>query len=268
MNLTGKSALITGASRGIGRAIALRFARAGADVGLLARDQDALKEVAAQAEEQGVRAAVLPCDVTDAAAVQAAVAECITAFGQLDILVNNAGSLGSAGPFLALTDEDWQHVLNVDLLAAIHFLRLFGAHATARGSGSVVNVSSVAGANGVPMLSHYAAGKAALGSLTRSLAAEWASAGVRVNAIEPGWVATDLTVPFRANDDVAAGLMRAVPSSRWGSPEDIADSALFLASDSSAFVTGTCLTVDGGMTSYNGGATMIDLLALGRIDAP
>ncbi|WP_063780623.1 SDR family NAD(P)-dependent oxidoreductase [Nonomuraea sp. SBT364] len=268
MDLTGKSALITGASRGIGRAIALRFAGAGANVALLARSADALEEVAAQAGARGAKTLTLPCDVGSASAIDSAVAEAVDVFGGLDILVNNAGSVGSAGPFLELTDEDWAHVLAVDLTAVNRFLRLFGRHATARGSGSVVNISSVAGERGCPMLSHYAAVKAAMNSLTRTLAAEWAASGVRVNAIQPGWVATDLTASFHADQGASEALMRAVPARRWASPEEIGDGALYLAGDAAAMVTGAILTIDGGMAACNGGPAMIDLLALGRVEMP
>ncbi|MEU4577806.1 SDR family NAD(P)-dependent oxidoreductase [Nonomuraea sp. ATR24] len=268
MDLTGKSALITGASRGIGRAIALRFAQAGADVALLARGASALEDVAALAGKHGVRTLTLPCDASSVSAIDAAFARAVDGFGHLDILVNNAGSVGGAGPFLDLTDEDWQHVLAVDLTAVARFLRLFGRHATARGSGSVVNVSSVAGERGCPMLSHYGAVKAAVNSLTRTLAAEWAASGVRVNAIQPGWVATDLTASFHGDRQASEALMRAVPARRWATPEEIGDGALYLAGDAASMVTGTILTIDGGMTAYNGGPALIDLLALGRIDMP
>jgi NAD(P)-dependent dehydrogenase (short-subunit alcohol dehydrogenase family) len=268
VNLTGKSALITGASRGIGRAIALRLARAGVNVALLARNAEALNATATLAQEYGVKSLVLPCDLSSTAGIDSAFAECLDAFDHLDVLVNNAGTVGSVGPFLELPDEDWHHVLTVDLLAVVHMLRLFGRHATDRGSGNAVNVSSVAGDRGVPMMSHYAAIKAAINSLTRSLAAEWAPTGVRVNAVAPGWVTTDMTLPFRSDEEITTVLTEAVPNGRWSEPEDVADGVLYLASDAASMVTGTCLTIDGGLTSYNGGPGMMGLLRLGRVETP
>ncbi|MFD3515732.1 SDR family NAD(P)-dependent oxidoreductase [Streptomyces sp. NPDC058657] len=266
--LEGKTALVTGASRGIGRAIALGYARAGAHLALLARSGDALREVAGEAQAHGVKTTVLTCDITDPEAVERSFGQAVEMFGDIDVLVNNAGHFGSAGPFLELTEQDWQTIMKVNFDGMAQCLRLFGKHAVARGSGSVVNISSVAGGNGCPMVSHYAVTKAAINSLSRSLATEWASCGVRVNVLAPGWVTTALTSEFADNEEVSAGLMRAVPNGRWGEPEDVVGAAVFLASDAAAMVTGASLTIDGGLTAYHGGPTMLDLLALGRIDAP
>ncbi|MFG2005266.1 SDR family NAD(P)-dependent oxidoreductase [Spirillospora sp. NPDC048911] len=268
MDLTGRTALITGASRGIGRAIALRFAEAGANVALLARSVDALAETARMAERHGVSTLAVPCDIKEPAQIDAAFAQALETFTDLDILVNNAGSAGCVGPFLELSDKDWQHVIDLDLRALIHFVRLFGRHAIPRGSGCVLNISTVAADRGVPMLSHYAALKAAMNSLTRSLAAEWAASGIRVNAIAPGWVATNLTDTFHSDPAVSASLMTAVPTGRWAMPDDIVEGALYLVSDAASMVTGSILTVDGGMTACNGGPALIEMLALGRIEIP
>ncbi|WP_214370575.1 SDR family NAD(P)-dependent oxidoreductase [Pseudonocardia sp. H11422] len=264
-SLDSKSALVTGASKGIGRAVALGLAHAGADVALLARSTGALEEVAEEVEKSGCRALVLTCDVSDPAQVRQAVSTAVTEFGQVDIVVNNAGGFDFAGPFLDLESSDWQQVMRVNFDSVVHVCQAVGRHMVRRGSGSVINMSSIAGLGGVPMLSTYAASKAAILSLTRTLAAEWAKSGVRVNALTPGWVSTELTKNFVGSPEASAGLLHAVPARRWGQPEDVVGSAVFLAGDAARFVTGCCLTVDGATTAYVGGPAMVDLLGLGRI---
>ncbi|MBB5957176.1 NAD(P)-dependent dehydrogenase (short-subunit alcohol dehydrogenase family) [Saccharothrix tamanrassetensis] len=264
-DLTGKTALVTGASRGIGRAVALGLAAAGADVAVLARTTTRLEELAGRIERQGRRALVLTCDVGDGEQVGRAATTTLAEFGGLDIVVNNAGGAGHAGPFLDLEFDDWLHVLRLNLESTIHVCRAFGRHLVERGGGSVINMSSVAGMAGMPMLAHYAVAKAAVISLTRTLAAEWASAGVRVNAVAPGWVRTDLTTAFFADPAVSDGLRAAVPSRAFGNPEDVVGAAVYLAGDASRMVTGSCLVADGGTTCFVGGPQMLDLLGYGRI---
>ncbi|GAA3642318.1 SDR family oxidoreductase [Lentzea roselyniae] len=263
--LSGKCALITGASRGIGRAIALGFADAGAEVAVLARGTDALDQVADLIRRRGRRAAVITCDARDADQVKAAVADAVAQLGRLDVLVNNVGGFASAGPFLELRPEDWTETLRLNLDSVVHFCRSAGRLMVKQGSGSVINIGSVAGVGGVPMLAPYAAVKAAVASLTQTLAAEWASSGVRVNTIVPGWLTTGLTKTMSGNQEVSDGLLRAVPTRRWGEPEDVVGAAVYLASDAASLTTGSTVTMDGGMTSSVGGPAMIDLLALGRI---
>ncbi|MGH4034171.1 SDR family NAD(P)-dependent oxidoreductase [Actinomycetota bacterium Odt1-20B] len=263
--LEGKRALVTGASRGIGRAIAIAYAECGADVALIARDTDALKEVSAQIQQLSRTALVVPCDLSDPEQIRQAVATTLDQFTELNIVVNNAGELGHAGPFTELLDEDWTTGFRVNFESVVRMCRAVAPHMLDRGSGSIVNMSSVAGLAGVPMLSTYAAAKAATISLSRTLAAEWAARGVRVNALTPGWVATDMTQQFTAHPEVGPGLLRAVPGGRFGTPEDVTGAAVYLASDAAGMVTGECLTLDGAMTAYHGGSTMIDLLSLGRI---
>jgi NAD(P)-dependent dehydrogenase (short-subunit alcohol dehydrogenase family) len=262
-SLAGKCALVTGASRGIGKAIALGFAEAGADVAILARSTEALTHVADLIQRKGRRAAVLTCDVGDPDQVRAAVADAVAQLGRLDILVNNAGGCNFAGPFLELRPADWHQAIRVNLDSIVYFCQAVGRLMLRQGSGSVINMGLVAEAGGVSMLSPYAAVKAAVASLTRSLAAEWASTGVRVNTIVPGWIAIELTKTMATSE----GLSRAVPAGRWGDPDDVVGAAVYLAGDVARLTTGSTITIDGGMTSSIGGPAMIDLLALGRIPA-
>jgi NAD(P)-dependent dehydrogenase (short-subunit alcohol dehydrogenase family) len=264
-DLTGKTALVTGASRGIGRAIALGLAEAGADVAVLARSTTALEDLAGAIEQQGRRALVLTCDVADGEQIRRAAATTLTEFGQLDIVVNNAGGIGYAGPFLDLEFDDWARVLRLNLESMIHVCHAFGRHLVKRRNGSVINVSSIAGMAGTPMLAHYAVSKAGIISLTRTLAAEWGPAGVRANVLVPGWVKTELTTAFFADPVATKQLLSAVPSGTFGDPQDVVGGAVYLASDASRMVTGSCLVADGGTTCFVGGPQMLDFLDYGRI---
>jgi len=264
-SLDGKNAFVTGASRGIGRAIALGLAEAGANVAAVARSTDALAELTAEIGKLSRTALALTCDVADADQIGLAVADAHAELGSLDIVVNCAGEIAHAGPFLDLTAEDWRRLFQVNFESVLHVCRVAGPHLLDQRGGSVINVSSVAGTNGVPFFSHYAAAKAAMISFTRSLAAEWAARGVRVNALTPGWVSTDLTHGFHADPGVSEGLLGQVPAGRWGEPEDVVGAAVYLAGDAARFVTGACLAIDGGMTATAGGPPMIALLQLGRI---
>ncbi|MFI1801180.1 SDR family NAD(P)-dependent oxidoreductase [Streptomyces sp. NPDC020379] len=258
-------ALVTGASRGIGRAIALALAEAGADVAVTARHPEELDDLAADISARGRRSAALPCDATDLGRITACVRDAVAALGGIDILVNAAGVIPSFGPFLELTEEDWDTVLDTNFRSAVRFCRLAGPHMLDRGGGSVLNVSSVAGIRGVPALSHYAATKAALTSLTRSLAAEWSPRGVRVNALCPGWTRTRMTARVSGDADLSDALLRSVPARRWGETDDVVGAAVYLAADASRFVTGQTLTVDGGLTAYEGGPGMLTMTGFGRI---
>jgi NAD(P)-dependent dehydrogenase (short-subunit alcohol dehydrogenase family) len=247
-DLSGRCALVTGASRGIGRAIAIAYAEAGADVAVLARDGDRLADVAVAVEKAGARAVVLVADVTDRDAVDLAVTSAIERLGHLDIVVNNAGGNRFSMPFVDIRSDGWHKTLAVNLDATVHVCQAVGPHLLERGKGSVVNVASVAGLAAVPLMSHYGAAKAAVLSLTRSLAVEWAYAGVRVNALVPGWVATDLTEFARKDPEIGDSLMARVPMARWATVEEMTGPAVFLASDASSFMTGQELVVDGGLS--------------------
>jgi NAD(P)-dependent dehydrogenase (short-subunit alcohol dehydrogenase family) len=249
VNLDGRIALVTGASRGIGRAIAETFAAAGAEVALVARDADRLAEVAAGVTATGRRALVLPCDVTDAEAVAGAVARTLDELGGVDVLVNNAGGNSFSMPLSAMRFSGWEKTMRLNLDSVVHVTQAVLPHMLERRTGVIVNVSSVAGLQGAPLMSHYGAAKAALISLTQSLALETAWAGLRVNALVPGWIETDLTDFLRASDDAERAALARVPMARWGRVDEIAQPALFLASDASSFMTGQVLVVDGGLSA-------------------
>lgn len=245
-DLTGKKAFVTGASRGIGRIIAVALAAAGADVAIAARSQDGLAETAREVTDLGRKAFVFPLDVTRQDDVTAAVNESARLLGQLDVVVNNAGGMNFMVPFLDMRISGWEKVMRLNLDSTIYVCQAAGAHLRERGRGSVINVASVAGMSGAPGLSPYGAAKAAVISVTKTLAVEWAAAGIRVNALCPGWTATDLNRNLWDGPDGGRSTIANVPMGRWGRPEEMACLAVFLASDASSYMTGQVLVVDGG----------------------
>ena len=245
-DLTGRKAFVTGASRGIGRVIAVALAQAGADVAVAARTEEGLAATAAEITALGRKAFVLPLDVTRQPDVDAAVDEAIRLLGHLDIVVNNAGGSNFMVPFLDLRVSGWEKVLRLNLDATIYVCQVAGKHMCERGSGSVINVSSVAGLSSAPGLVPYGAAKAAVISVTKTLAVEWALSGVRVNALCPGWTATDLNRNLWDTPDGGSATVAGVPMRRWGKAEEMAGPAVFLASDASSYMTGQTLVVDGG----------------------
>jgi 2-deoxy-D-gluconate 3-dehydrogenase len=247
-DLTGRRALVTGASRGIGREIALAYARAGADVAVLARNAELLEVVAGEVRALGRRAVIATADVLDADATRTATAEAIEALGGLDILVNNAGGNSFSTPVASMRMSGWEKTMRLNLDSIVHITQV-SLPALGEGGGSIINVSSVAGLRGAPTMAHYGAAKAALISLTQSLAVETAWMGVRVNALVPGWIETDLTDFLRASDDAERAALSRVPMQRWGRVEEIAEPAVFLASDAASFMTGQVLVVDGGLSA-------------------
>lgn len=248
-DLTGRTALVTGASRGIGRALAVGLARAGADVAVSARSEEALVELAAQVQALGRKAIVLPADVTDVDACHALVADAIGGLGHLDVLVNNAGGSSYMGPFTELRFSGWEKTMRLNVDSLVHLCQASGTHMVARGSGSIINVASVAGLAATPLLAAYGASKAAVISLTRSLAHEWGPSGVRVNALCPGWTMTDLNRALWEGHDEGASFVANQPLKRWATVEEMVGPTVFLASDASSYVTGQALVVDGGQTS-------------------
>jgi NAD(P)-dependent dehydrogenase (short-subunit alcohol dehydrogenase family) len=248
-DLTGRTALVTGASRGIGRALALGLAHAGADVVVSARDVEALEVVRAQVETMGRRSWVVPADVSDAGACRALAEQAIELAGHLDVLVNNAGGSSFYGPFTELRFSGWEKTMRLNVDSIVHLSQVVGAHMVERGSGSIINVASVAGLGGTPMMAAYGASKAAVISLTRTLALEWGPSGVRVNALCPGWTKTDLNEALWSGEDEGAGLVQDSALRRWGTVHEMVGPTVFLASDASSFMTGQALVVDGGQTA-------------------
>ncbi|HEX8002668.1 MAG TPA: SDR family NAD(P)-dependent oxidoreductase [Mycobacteriales bacterium] len=249
IDLDGKTALVTGASRGIGRAIAVAFAAAGADVAISARTPEALADTAAEVAELGRKAFVVPADVTDRDAVAGMVRDAVGALGHLDVVVNNAGGTSFMAPFTDVRPDAYGKVMRLNFESIVHVMQAAGPHLLERGRGSVINVSSIAGLGGTPAVTPYGAAKAAVVNLTRSVAIEWAPRGVRVNALCPGWTATDLNRALWENDEVSKAMTATIPMGRWAKAEEMAGAALFLASDAASYVTGQAIVVDGGLTA-------------------
>ena len=251
-SLEGKTALVTGASRGIGAAIAIAYAEIGADVAIAARTVDALEEVAGKIEATGRRALVIPTDVTDPDQVDAMVATAVEGFGHIDIAVNNAGGSDFIAPATEIETEGWKAKIDLNLNSVFYCARAEGKHMIARGSGSVINVASIAALGATPMLAFYGASKAGVVSLTKTLANEWGPSGIRVNAICPGWIKTDLNRLLWETPEIAARLIEDQAIERWGETDDLLGAAIWLASDASAFTTGTSVVVDGGLVNARG----------------
>lgn len=245
--LHGRNALVTGASRGIGRSIALALADNGAHVILVARNAELLESVKSEIESQGGTAQVIVADLSSEESPERIAQELQS--DSLDILVNNAGGNSFMSPVQSMRFSGWKKTIQLNLDSVVGLTQALIPRLINSGHGSVINVSSVAGLNGSPFMSHYGAAKAALISFSRSLAVELASQGVRVNSLVPGWIETDLTDFLRGTKEAEAGALARVPMARWGRPEEIADAALFLASDSSSFMTGQELIVDGGLSA-------------------
>lgn len=240
-DLTGKTALVTGASGGIGAAIAKTMHQAGAGVVLSGTRVDALNALAG---ELGERTAVAPCNLTDGAAVNDLIKQATEAMAPIDILVNNAG-LTKDGLAMRMKDEDWDTVIAVDLTAAFRLSRAALRHMFKARWGRIVNITSVVGHSGNPGQANYAAAKAGLAGMTRSLAAETATRGVTVNCVAPGFIETAMTEAL--NEKQREQIASLVPAGRFGQPDDIAAAVLYLASDAGGYVTGQTLHVNGGM---------------------
>ncbi len=247
LSLKGKVALVTGAGKGLGRAAALGLARAGADVALLARTRKDLEVLKAEIEALGRKAAVEVGDVTKSAQVDAAVANTVATLGRLDIVVHSAGG-SMRKPALDLTDADWGALIAVNLDSTFFVNRAAGRVMTAQRSGSIINISSGAGLRGRPTNAPYSAAKAGVINLTKALAMEWAASGVRVNALAPGRFLTPLTATEMGDPAKYAAYIKNVPLGRIGKPEELEEIVVWLASEASAFVTGSVLVIDGGQT--------------------
>jgi 2-deoxy-D-gluconate 3-dehydrogenase len=252
-DLTGKVAVVTGGNRGIGRSIALGLAAAGASVAIMSRDEARNAAVCKEIEERGGKAHAVRLDVTDRAALAPAMEEVERVLGPVDILVNNAGTADITGGVLNQSEEGWDAAIAVHLDATMLLSKIAAASMKERGSGKIINLGSMYSIFGAGALPSYGAAKGAIIQLTRAMAVELASHGIQVNAIAPGWIATELTALARDDPDWAGFnnlLMTRTPAGRWGEPDECAGAAVFLASPAADFVTGITLPVDGGYSVF------------------
>jgi NAD(P)-dependent dehydrogenase (short-subunit alcohol dehydrogenase family) len=241
--------VVTGAARGIGRALAVGIAAEGAAVACLDVDEQGAQDAAREVEDRGGRAVAVPCDVTDLGAVEAALAAAVGGLGPIDLLVANAGgSRGEVVPFLDLDAATWRRMIDRNLTGAFHCGLVFARHMAASGGGSIVFVSSQLSEVVRPGMSHYAAAKGGLRQLVRGMAVDLAAAGLRVNALAPGPTATPGNSPLFSRPQVEAHHRARIPLGRVAEPEEMVGACVFLASDEASFVTGTTLFVDGGYT--------------------
>jgi 3-oxoacyl-[acyl-carrier protein] reductase len=243
-DLTNKVAIITGASQGIGKGMAETFSKAGAHVACVSRNKDNLKSVADSLIENGGAASFYTCDVSSLDAFQNTIKEIAENHGSVDILVNNAGVCKDK-LIMRMSEDDWNKVININLNGAFNGIKAVSQIMIKQRAGRIINISSIVGLIGNPGQANYAASKAGLIGLSKSAAKELAPRGITVNAIAPGYIATDMT--DQITDQAKENLITKIPLGRIGSPSDIAASALFLASDEAGYITGQTLTVDGGM---------------------
>lgn len=243
--LDGRVAMVTGAGRGLGRAMALGLAEAGADLVIAGRTRETLDAVAAEVAALGRTVVAVPADVTDSADQDALVKAALDRFGRIDALVNNAGTTFRT-PSENYPEAEWDRVMGVNLKGPFQLLQKVGRVMIAQGRGSIVNVGSLIAVIGMPNIPAYAASKAGIEEITRCLAVEWAKHNIRVNAVTPGYFRTDMTAGLDKDPDRAPKIALRIPMKRWGDPADLKGAVVFLVSDASAYVTGVSLPVDGG----------------------
>lgn len=243
--LDGRIAFVTGSSSGIGRAIAIALAEAGADVICHASGAGRASETVAAIASLGKGSVEIAGELADASVPDKLVSEILERFGRIDILINNAGMIRRS-PAAEYSDDDWQTVIDVNLTSVFKLSRAAGRSMIERGSGKIVNIASLLSFQGGITVPAYTASKSAVAGLTKALANEWASKGVNVNAIAPGYIATNNTAPLRADETRNRQILERIPAGRWGEPDDIAGAAVFLSSSASDYVNGHIMVVDGG----------------------
>ena len=249
IHLSDRVALVTGASRGIGQAIALAYAQCGAKLVIAARKPEGLEAVAEQIRGAGGEVLAQACHTGDPAQVEALVAAAVARFGRVDVLVNNAATNPHFGPMLNVEWSAWEKTFEVNVRGYFAAARAVAQHLLDRGSGgAIVNVTSILGAQAAPLQGVYGMTKAAVISMTQTLAMELGSAGIRVNAIAPGFIRTRFSKVLVEDEQISADILRRTPLGRVGEPEDIAGLAVFLASDAARFITGATYVADGGLT--------------------
>jgi NAD(P)-dependent dehydrogenase (short-subunit alcohol dehydrogenase family) len=247
-SLDGRVAVVTGASRGIGRAIALRLASAGADVCLAARSEADLEQVAAEAGRDGVRVLTMPCDLTVKKRADDLVEAAHRELGALNVLVNNVGGAHRMLPLEDVDERTFETGTTLNYTSTFRMMRAAAPHLFAAApKAAVLNVVSIAAARPVAGTSYYGAAKSAVISLSRAAAREWGPRGVRVNCVGPGWIETDLSERLRRDPDFSRQTLAQIPLGRWGTVDEVAEAAAFLVSDKARYITGATLFVDGGL---------------------
>lgn len=243
--LTGRVALVTGASRGIGQALAVGLAQAGAKVICASSREGGCEQTLALVRENGGEATALAADLSNADAVSTLAAQALAVHGQIDILLNNGGTIFRA-PAVDFPFDEWKNVISVNLDSAFLLSQLLGRHMVARGSGKIINIASMLSYSGGITVPAYTASKHAIAGLTKALANEWGAHNVQVNAIAPGYIRTDNTQALQDDAERSTEILKRIPAGRWGETDDLKGAAIFLASAASNYINGHVLAVDGG----------------------